>query len=218
MRVFRVGYGWQSLFELRLLWLKELMYVTSQSTHQCSVVTVSRSVLPSKALHYFHSLVWVHLVTSVAVVHSSLACFAQFTVLYISTLYVPNGNFTSLLTSCNALLLLLLTAVCILVAPLGLLLIAGDRLTSCVLAAARSFFRFLMPPECSDCSWNISIVKPTRCNSFSNLFYFVLDGLSVHHQEFKTVHTATGVCQTDTCCCMYSLELLMMDGKTVQNM
>jgi len=148
------------------------MYVTSQSTHQCSVVTVSRSVLPSKALHYFHSLVWVHLVTSVAVVHSSLACFAQFTVLYISTLYVPNGNFTSLLTSCNALLLLLLTAVCILVAPLGLLLIAGNRLASCVLAAARSFFRFLMPPECSDCSWNISIVKPTRCNSFSNLFYF----------------------------------------------
>jgi hypothetical protein len=26
----------------------------------------------------------------------------------------------------------------------------------------------------------------------------VSDGLSVHHQEFKTVHTATGICQTDT--------------------
>ena len=26
----------------------------------------------------------------------------------------------------------------------------------------------------------------------------VLDGLSVHHQEFKTVHTATGICRTDT--------------------
>jgi len=25
----------------------------------------------------------------------------------------------------------------------------------------------------------------------------VSDGLSVHHQEFKTVHTATGICQTD---------------------
>ena len=24
----------------------------------------------------------------------------------------------------------------------------------------------------------------------------VSDGLSVHHQEFKTVHTATGLCQT----------------------
>jgi len=55
----------------------------------------------------------------------------------------------------------------------------------------------------------------------------VSDGLSVHHQ-FKTVHTATDICHTDTavcllasrqqylfdCCCMYSLELLMMDGKT----
>ena len=40
----------------------------------------------------------------------------------------------------------------------------------------------------------ISIVKPTRCTNVSNLFYFgndtlhVSDGLSVHHQEFKTVH------------------------------
>jgi len=49
--------------------------------------------------------------------------------------------------------------------------------------------------------------------------------LSVHHQEFMTVHTATGICQTVNCCllylfgcCMYSLELLMMDGKTVRNM
>jgi len=84
-----------------------------------------------------------------------------------------------------------------------------------------------------------SIVRPTRCTSVSNLFYFgitlhVPDGLSVHHQEFKTVHTVTGICQTDTydcllqtdgsvcltyaCCCMYSLELLMMDEKTVRNM
>ena len=35
----------------------------------------------------------------------------------------------------------------------------------------------------------------------------VSDGLSVHRQEFKTVHTA-----------VYSLELLMMYGKTVRNM
>ena len=26
----------------------------------------------------------------------------------------------------------------------------------------------------------------------------VSDVLSVHHQEFRTVHTATGICQTDT--------------------
>jgi len=70
--------------------------------------------------------------------------------------------------------------------------------------------------------------------------YFILDdilhvsnGLSVHHQEFKTVRTATGICQKDTavclladssicltnaCCSMYSFQLLMMDGKTVRNM
>jgi len=50
----------------------------------------------------------------------------------------------------------------------------------------------------------ISIVKPTRCTNVSNLFHFwndtshVSDGVSVHHQEFKTVHTTTGICQTDT--------------------
>jgi len=30
----------------------------------------------------------------------------------------------------------------------------------------------------------------------------VSGGLSVHHQEFKTVHTATGICQTDTAVCL----------------
>jgi hypothetical protein len=30
----------------------------------------------------------------------------------------------------------------------------------------------------------------------------VLDGLSIHHREFKTVHTATGICQTDTATCL----------------
>ena len=54
----------------------------------------------------------------------------------------------------------------------------------------------------------ITIVKPTRCTNVSNLFYFLNDtlhvsnGLSVHHQVFKTVHTATGICQTDTAVCM----------------
>jgi len=54
----------------------------------------------------------------------------------------------------------------------------------------------------------ISIVKPTRCNNVSNLFYFwndtlhVSDGISVHHQEFKSVHTATSICQTDTAVCL----------------
>jgi len=30
----------------------------------------------------------------------------------------------------------------------------------------------------------------------------VSDGLSVHHQQFKTVRTATGICQTDTAVCL----------------
>jgi len=58
--------------------------------------------------------------------------------------------------------------------------------------------------------------------SFWNDTLHVSDGLSVHHQEFKTIHTATGLCQKDTavsnCCSMYSLELLMMGRKTVRNM
>jgi len=33
---------------------------------------------------------------------------------------------------------------------------------------------------------------------FWNDTLHVSDGPSVHHQEFKTVHTATGICQTDT--------------------
>jgi len=42
----------------------------------------------------------------------------------------------------------------------------------------------------------VSIVKPTTCINASNLSYWrntllVSDGLSVHHQEFETVHTAT---------------------------
>ena len=48
---------------------------------------------------------------------------------------------------------------------------------------------------------DISIVKPTRCTI--SQIYFILedtlhvsDGLSVHHQESKTVHTASGKCHT----------------------
>jgi len=44
-----------------------------------------------------------------------------------------------------------------------------------------------------------SIVKPTRCTNFSSLLNIMLrvsDGLSVHHQESKIVHTASGICHT----------------------
>jgi len=37
--------------------------------------------------------------------------------------------------------------------------------------------------------------------SFWNDTLHVSDGLSVHHQEFKTVHTATSICQTDSAVC-----------------
>ena len=37
---------------------------------------------------------------------------------------------------------------------------------------------------------------------FWNDTLHVTDGLSVHHQEFKTVHTATGICQRDTVVCL----------------
>jgi len=37
---------------------------------------------------------------------------------------------------------------------------------------------------------------------FWNNILHVSDGLSVHHQEFMTVHTATGIYQTDTAVCL----------------
>ena len=56
----------------------------------------------------------------------------------------------------------------------------------------------------------ISMVKPIRCINVSNLFHswngtlHISDGLSVRHQEFKIVHTTTGICQTDTAVCLRS--------------
>jgi len=61
----------------------------------------------------------------------------------------------------------------------------------------------------------------------------VSGGLSVYHREFKTVHTATGICQTDTAVCLLAsrqqylfdiflllyvqFELLMMDDVSVHH-
>jgi len=48
--------------------------------------------------------------------------------------------------------------------------------------------------------WAISIAKPTRCTI--SQIYFTLEqhstcfGLSVYHQESKTVHTTSGICHT----------------------
>ena len=84
------------------------------------------------------------------------------------------------------------------------------------------------------CKWYnkkniIPVVKPTRCTNVSNLFYFwndtlhVSDGLSFHHQEFKTVHTATdtAVCLLasrqqylfDKCLLLYVQSLTPDDGR-----
>jgi len=37
---------------------------------------------------------------------------------------------------------------------------------------------------------------------FWNNALHISDGLSVHHQEFKTVHTASGICHTGTATCL----------------
>jgi len=47
-----------------------------------------------------------------------------------------------------------------------------------------------------------------QCTKFIFFGYdslHVSDGLSVHHQEFKIVHTATCICQKDTAVCLVHL-------------
>jgi len=45
-------------------------------------------------------------------------------------------------------------------------------------------------------------------HNISNLLYFLIstlhvsDGLSFHHQESKTVHTASGICHTVSATCL----------------
>jgi len=51
---------------------------------------------------------------------------------------------------------------------------------------------------------------------FWNDTLYVSDGPSIHHQEFKTVHTATGICQTDTAVCLLAV-CLLASRQTVQN-
>jgi len=72
----------------------------------------------------------------------------------------------------------------------------------------------------------ISVVKPTRCTNVSNLFYFGMtlymfrtvfpstirsSSLYIQQQAFVKQQLLSG-------CCMYSLELMMMDEMTVRNM
>ena len=70
-----------------------------------------------------------------------------------------------------------------------------------------------------DNSWIIiSIVKPTRCTNVSNLFYFVMT-LYMFRTVFPSIISSSRLyMQYLFDSCMYSLEPLMMDGKTVRNM
>ena len=49
-------------------------------------------------------------------------------------------------------------------------------------------------------------------NRYCCLPLHVSDGLSVHHQEFKTVHTATGICQTDTTDCLLASKCKVLNN------
>jgi len=54
-----------------------------------------------------------------------------------------------------------------------------------------------------------------KFSSLLNITLHVSDGLSVHHQEFKTVHTASGICHIKILKMgKITIELLIMDGKT----
>jgi len=42
---------------------------------------------------------------------------------------------------------------------------------------------------------------------FCSSTLYVSDGLSVHHQESKTVHTASGICQIDSADCLLAFPM-----------
>jgi len=47
--------------------------------------------------------------------------------------------------------------------------------------------------------------------------YFIWSN-TLHVSDGLSVHPVSSICLTYACCSMYSLELLMMDGKTARNM
>jgi hypothetical protein len=59
----------------------------------------------------------------------------------------------------------------------------------------------------------------SKTNEMHLFFKFILfcsstlhvsDGLSIHHQALKTVHTASGICQTDSADCLLLLLLRVL--------
>ena len=63
-------------------------------------------------------------------------------------------------------------------------------------------------------SWLLLILIVSMHGSTMKYTLHVSDGLSVHHQEFKTVRTATGINQTDTAS-RNEMEHLVPAGKQV---
>jgi len=63
--------------------------------------------------------------------------------------------------------------------------------------------------------WHLTFIGPCIANIFAEynqqdatfIYLFlsdavhVSDGFSVHHQDLKTAHTASGICQTNTATC-----------------
>jgi len=61
--------------------------------------------------------------------------------------------------------------------------------------------KLIVKQKCCASSWLITDINILRCSTVSETSkdtVHVTYGLSVHHQAFKTVHIATGICQTDT--------------------
>ena len=73
----------------------------------------------------------------------------------------------------------------------------------CVLLKISSKFRiFVIPLLGHFYSETNTMHHGIKCILFWNDTLHVSDGLSIHHQQFKSVHTATGICQTDTAVCL----------------
>jgi hypothetical protein len=76
------------------------------------------------------------------------------------------------------------------------LLLTNNHVSNSELQCKKFSYRVVIKVATNGTYHKISIVKPTRCTNFSNLFYFgitlhVSDGHSIRHQDFTTVHTAT---------------------------
>ena len=66
------------------------------------------------------------------------------------------------------------------------------------------------------CTNNISIVKPTRCTTVSNLFYFGM-AFYMFQTVFPSIISSSRLRMSNRYCCLLASKL-MMDRKTIRNM